>query len=80
MNAYLKRCKYIRGILTQPIVPSVSQVHSFELVKSIKKMKKLDALRLKKYYSYYIKIGMKNSVEETMKNLKASLDHTFDEH
>ena len=67
-------------MLTQPFVPSVSQVHSFELVKSIKKMKKLDALMLKKYYSYYIKIDMKNSVEETMKNIKAPLHHTFDEH
>ena len=67
-------------MLTQPIVPSVSQVHSFELVKSIKKMKKLDALMLKKYYSYYIKIDMKNSVEETMKNIKAPLEYTFDEH
>ena len=67
-------------MLNQPIVPSVYQVHSFELVKSIKKMKKLDALRLKKYYSYYIKIDMKHSVEETMKNIKAPLHHTFDEH
>ena len=31
----------------------------FELVKSVKSMKKLDALILKKYYSYYIKMNIK---------------------
>ena len=31
----------------------------FELIKMIKSMKKLDALRLKKYYSYYIKMKRK---------------------
>ena len=31
----------------------------FELVKSVKKMRKLDALKLKKYYLYYIKMKRK---------------------
>ena len=52
----------------------------FKLVKSIKKMKKLDALRLKKYYSYYIKMNRKKSVEDMMKNIMAPLDHMFDDH
>ena len=49
-------------------------------MKSIKKIKKLDALRLKKYYSYYIKMNREKSVEDMMKNIMAPLDHMFDDH
>ena len=52
----------------------------FEIVKSIKSMKKLDALRLKKYYSYYIKMNRKNSSDDIRNNIMATLDHMFDDH
>ena len=47
----------------------------FELVKSIKSMKRLDEMILKKYYSYYIKMNRKRIVEDIMKNIMVTLDH-----
>ena len=52
----------------------------FEIVKSIKSMKKLDALRLKKYYSYYIKMKRKKSAEDIRKNSMSILDQMSDDH
>ena len=49
-------------------------------MKNIKIIKALDALRLKKYYSYYIKMNRKNSVKDIRNNIMAPLDHTFDDH
>ena len=43
-------------------------------------MTKLDCLRLKKYYSYYIKNNRQKSVEDIMDHIMAPLDHIFDDH
>ena len=52
----------------------------FNYNKTEKKMSKLDCLRLKKYYSYYIKCNRNKSVEGMMENIMAPLDHLFDDH
>ena len=52
----------------------------FELVKIFKSLKKLEALRLKNYCSYYIKMNRKKSIEDIRKNIMESLDHIFDDH
>ena len=51
-----------------------------ELVRSIKSIKKLDALRLKKLHAYYIKINRKMSVDDIRKIIMAPLSHMFDDH
>ena len=43
-------------------------------------MSKLDCLRLKKYYAYYMKCNREKSVEDIMENIMAPLDHLFDDH
>ena len=43
-------------------------------------MSKLDCLRLKKYYSYYMKCNREKSVEGILENIMAPLDHLFDDH
>ena len=43
-------------------------------------MKKLDAWILKNFYSYYIKMNMKNNVEDVRNNIMAPLDHMFGDH
>ena len=52
----------------------------FNYNKSEKNMSKLDCLRLKKYYSYYIKCNRKKSLSEIMDNIMAPIDHLFDDH
>ena len=52
----------------------------FDLVKSHKKMTKLDALRLKKYYSYYIKQNRHKTMKDLRENSMAPLFHLFDDH
>ena len=52
----------------------------FKYNKSNSKMTKLDCLRLKKYYSYYIKTNRHKSVEEIKEHIMAPLDHLFNDH
>ena len=52
----------------------------FNYNKVNKNMSKLDCLRLKKYYSYYIKCNRNKNIEDLMKNIMAPLDHLFDDH
>ena len=52
----------------------------FKYNKTNKNMSKLDCLRLKKYYSYYIKCNRNKNIEDIMKNIMAPLDHLFDDH
>ena len=52
----------------------------FKYNKASNKMTKLDCLRLKKYYSYYIKTNRKKSVKDIMEHIMAPLDHLFDDH
>ena len=52
----------------------------FQYNKTEKNMSKLDCLRLKKYYSYYIKSNRTKSVEEILQNIMAPIDHLFDDH
>ena len=52
----------------------------FELIKSAKSMRELYSLRLKKDYSYYIKMNRKKCVEDVRNNIMAPLDHMFDDH
>ena len=52
----------------------------FELVKTNKEMTKLDALRIKKYYSFYVKQNRGEGIDELMKNRMCPIDHLFDDH
>ena len=52
----------------------------FKYNKTNKYMSKLDCLRLKKYYSYYIKCNRNKDIEDIMKNIVAPIDHLFDDH
>lgn len=52
----------------------------FELVKSIKDMNKLDALRIKKYYSFYVKQNRKYGIDALMAKRYCPIDHLFDDH
>ena len=52
----------------------------FNYNKASNKMTKLDCLRLKKYYSYYIKTNRQKSVEAIMDHIMVPLDHLFDDH
>ena len=50
----------------------------FYLIKCNKKMTKLDALRLKKYYSYFIKQNRHKTLEYLQEHSMAPLYHLFD--
>ena len=55
----------------------------FELTKgrkSAKRAHKLDAFRMKKYYSYYIKQNRSKGIEWLAKHAMAPLNHLFDDH
>ena len=52
----------------------------FELVKNIKEMNKLDALRIKKYYSFYVKQNRKYGIDALMEKRYCPIDHLFDDH
>ena len=55
----------------------------FELCKGKKsdiRANKLDAFRMKKYYSYYIKQNRGKGISYLMKHAMAPLDHMFDDH
>lgn len=52
----------------------------FDLVKANKKMTKLDALRLKKYYSYFIKQNRTKTTEYLQEHDMSPLHHIFDDH
>ena len=55
----------------------------FALVKNRKgnnHIKKIDALRLKKYFSCYIAQSREKSIDEFIKNIKAPVEHLFDCH
>ena len=41
---------------------------------------KLDALRMKKYYSYFIKQNCKKDIEWLLEHAMAPLEHLFDDH
>ena len=55
----------------------------FEMTKgpiSATRATKLDALRMKKYYSYFIKQNCKKPIEWLLEHAIAPLDHLFDDH
>ena len=52
----------------------------FDLVSKHKTMNKLDALRLKKYYQYYIKQNRTKGIEHLRKYRLCPLEHLFDNH
>ena len=52
----------------------------FELVKEIKEMTKLDALRIKKYFSYFIKQNRALGIDELMDKRMCPIEHLFDCH
>ena len=41
---------------------------------------KIDALRMKKYYSYFIKQNCKKPIEWLLEHAMAPLEHLFDDH
>ena len=41
---------------------------------------KLDALRMKKYYSYFVKQNCKKDIKWLMEHAMSPLDHLFDDH
>ena len=52
----------------------------FELVSKTKELTKLDALRLKKYYQYYIKQNRSKGFEYLQEKRWCPLEHMFDNH
>ena len=55
----------------------------FEMTKGAKsdiRAHKLDALRMKKYYSYFVKQNCKKDIKWLLKHAMAPLDHLFDDH
>ena len=52
----------------------------FELVSKNKTMSKLDALRFKKQYQYYIKQNINKGIEHLRKYRMCPFEHLFDNH
>ena len=64
------RAKYLAGTF----------VEMTKGAKSVTKADKLDALRMKKYYSYFVEQNCKKDMEWLMEYIMTPLDHLFYDH